>query len=233
MKLRVTLEKTNSNSTLHLINVNDDDFKQFHGFWENHGRQVFYRFVIPGYIPISFKYIIYMDVDMIVYDTFDFTELELSNTPIGAVKDHISNVLAPKRGLKEYFNSGFLVIDRKYWIDNNVTKTLFKLNPPKRRFADQDILNEMFKNNWKQYSNKYNFPASKLKHLIFGYRIGGIGKPIVIHFNGGIKPWNYWQVGSWLYWKFILKSPLKKNAIKAPISIYKSLEYKLLKLFNL
>ena len=54
VKLRVTLEKTNSNSTLHLINVNDDDFKQFHGFWENHGRQVFYRFVIPGYIPISF-----------------------------------------------------------------------------------------------------------------------------------------------------------------------------------
>jgi len=203
------------------------------GFWQNFGKQVFYRFVIPDHIPIDFKYVLYLDVDIIINGEFNFEEIKPKNRkPIAAVKDHISDILAPKRNLTSYFNSGFIVINREYWVSKLFTEKLFKVNPPIRRFADQDILNEMFKNNWHELNKEYNYPASKLEYSLSGFKSQNNTRPRVIHFNGGIKPWDYWQKGSRLYWKFILKSPSKWKFRKAPLSIYKSLEHKLFKSFR-
>lgn len=231
--LREKVSSISKGTKLELVKIDATKFESFFGFWQNHGRQVFYRFVIPNSIPDSFEFILYLDVDMIINGEFDFDELKpKNNRPVAAVRDHISDILASKRDLQSYFNSGFLIINREYWMNNNITNKLFKVNPPIRRFADQDILNEMFKDNWHELKKAYNYPASKLNYSLRGFKSIGEAKPIVIHFNGGIKPWNYWQKGSRLYWKFILKSPFKSKFINAPLSIYKSLEYKLLKFFT-
>jgi lipopolysaccharide biosynthesis glycosyltransferase len=116
-----------------------------------------------------------------------------------------------------------MLIDAAYWRSNQVTKSLFNLEPPKRLFADQDILNEYFKNNWSQLPATYNYSANTLQLTANGYRCANGEKPAVIHFNGGIKPWKYWVRGSFIYWRYIWKTPYKSLIFAAPKTVLNSM----------
>lgn len=220
--IRLRLKKTSPKAELNLIILDNNEFNSFTGFWERLGKQAFYRFKIPELLPKRFRYTIYLDVDVICLSQLG--KLELKGFPIAAVRDSISDVLAPKRGLKKYFNSGFLVIDNDEWCKNEVSQKLFTIKPPKTRFADQDILNHYFKNNWLELDSKYNFPAARLplKNLWKGV---DSNKVKILHYSGPIKPWEYWMKGSMEYWN-VCNGLSRSNKISFKLkSIFNSLKH--------
>lgn len=180
----------------------------------------YYRLVAFDKLPG--KRVIYLDMDIIVNcDLEKFYNIDLGTHTIGAIQDYIFGLKA--KG--DYFNAGVLLVDLEKWRENKYSKKCIDVGMKKSadfRYADQDTLNEVFKNSWQHLPLKYNrqkilfdFRSSDFHISSVRYR-SLLSAPAIIHYTGRIKPWHFRYVfpDKKYYTKYLKKTPLEKNVNK-------------------
>lgn len=169
---------------------------------------VYVRLFLGTLLDNSFKRIVYLDADTLVYKNIsNLWDESLDGMAIGAVREMHGPVAGHRGGMKNwkeagvpaeapYFNSGVLAIDLDMWREEEIEKKC--LNFIERfnktiRFPDQDSLNAVFCNQWKEFAQNYNVssfwdnPKYPVEH--FGY--GNVLEDIrIFHFQGPDKPWH-------------------------------------------
>lgn len=193
--------------------LTDEEFKDFPINPILKSKVYYYRFKIPELFP-KINRALYLDTDILVMDSLRFLfdldlgghivafgpnanlEGQLQNARLGLKKQHI------------YFNAGVMLIDCKKWKEKNIygqAKSVAIEMYDSLKFADQDILNIIFENNYKMFTPKYNLwpglnldsytPTIEHYKIWFSHTkiedeviIGAIKKPTIIHFAGGAKP---------------------------------------------
>ena len=119
----------------------------------------------------------------------------------------------------KYFQSGVLLMDLIKFRENKYIDKFKKItNDPKYNLVwhDQDILNIAFKDNWQElpiwFNTCFNIRKKYSEKIIKD-------KVILLHFDGGRKPWNYYS-NDFVYkiwyknYKNTFKTNFKKGKIK-------------------
>jgi len=155
--------------------------------------------------------LLYLDCDLIVLkDLSPLYSENLAGRAFGAVPDVMeSYMLTVRPGLKRYFNAGVLLIDRKAWLENDLTgKTseLITSQPEKIKLADQDALNYCCQEYWQELDQKYNCQLNPHIRKI-------VGKIFILHYVSGIKPWHFSYCGikREIYNKYLRQTHWKKT----------------------
>lgn len=162
------------------------------------------RLSAPSLMPGVSK-ALYLDSDtIIVGDIRDLLETDVIGYALAACRDSsfsyniVKSYLSPEI-LEEYFNSGVLLINLKWWKENDSEEQLIEyLNTHKVKLPDQDALNAIFGGHdivkilhpkWNALASYFCFPPQVpnsekkfIKDLWKNARI--------IHFIGTIKPWH-------------------------------------------
>lgn len=165
----------------------------------------YYRLYLAELLPKNLNKVLYLDGDIIVRNNLnELWNADIKDYAIGAVPDQNEGLIAFYNRLKYpqrlgYFNSGVLLINLKYWRDNNLTEQFNKFlqtYPERIVFHDQDILNYTLRNKKKSLSLKYNVQTAYLYneiHISWEYEDElkeAIKNPYIIHYCTKIKPWN-------------------------------------------
>ncbi|MBR6162662.1 glycosyltransferase family 8 protein [bacterium] len=176
------------------------------------------RFLIPQLKP-CLKKIIYLDSDIIV--TGDIKELfdtDLKSYPLGAVpgqNEKFGIACAQYLGLnkKKIFNAGVLLINLEKF--KEYQDKLFEIERKYRDklvFADQDILNMCFDNNYLELDRKFNY-ESETTNQCYDF--------IIRHYITGIKPWLISpdlesdvinDIG--IFWEYLSKTPFYEEVLE-------------------
>lgn len=177
----------------------------------------YYRLLLPVLLDKSIDRILYLDCDVIVLqDISELFEVNLDGYGVAAVKDSapVSNAHRMLVGLNlgdKYFCAGVLLVNLKYWRENNSSEVMFDfINKHSRElvFEDQDVLNYAFRNHWFQLSNKYGkAPLSvaimddnqkPFDYTDYAFNIS------IIHYATHIKPWLDIRIPKdHYYWKYV------------------------------
>lgn len=169
----------------------------------------YYRLFINQYIKEQYKFIVYIDADIIcISDPIasirnKITEIEKNNMLLAA-KTEIEKTLTEKElevYLKmdffkkywpfdrlpinnKYFNAGFMIIHLELWNKKNlfekVLKTMFELND-KIVAWDQDVLNVAINDNYLELESKFN--------LLSKHYLNENDEIHFLHYYGSKKPW--------------------------------------------
>lgn len=174
------------NSEILNIKVSGDSFKKFNCPYEHIKYQTYFRYLIPEYVEED--RVLYLDCDMIVTDSLDeLFNMELNGCPVGAVADLPTT--------DSGFNAGLLLIDNAYWKENHILNQLMDLTVQYHNqvYADQGILNMLFKDRWYRLSLTYNLQVGSDSQE---FKLGNDswytlfdGMPKVIHYSYVYKPW--------------------------------------------
>jgi lipopolysaccharide biosynthesis glycosyltransferase len=119
----------------------------------------------------EYKRVILIDADSLVLRNIDeLFEINLDNKKIAACSDCLCNPFKYKTfpefhsekycfyngGEKFYFNAGLLVVESDANIFEKLITALNSWDLSNNLFAEQDLLNEFFKNKWKRLDYVYN-----------------------------------------------------------------------------
>ncbi|RYE14188.1 MAG: glycosyltransferase family 8 protein [Rickettsiales bacterium] len=128
------------------------------------------RLFTPYAVDQECKKLIYMDVDMLMFDDVsNLYNIDLGNKIIGAVQDYQFVVSSPT-AIKNYqalgmlpdamyFNGGMLLIDTQKWREADISKKVIDCmneNLEHVLYADQYGLNVVLHKNWKQIDLLWN-----------------------------------------------------------------------------
>lgn len=145
-----------------------------------------YRYFV-GAVCAEYKKAIYMDIDCIVArDIQPLLDYKLVDAPIAAFPEIQLNF--PENETfrdTSIFNSGVMVINLDYFRENNIEDVLMDVSmnfTDWLGYADQDVFNVVFKNNWSPLSINFNYLVNIYKSL-------PVLDPVVVHFAGRSKPW--------------------------------------------
>lgn len=165
----------------------------------------YYRLFLANILPDNIDKVLYLDGDVIVrHSLLPLWNTDMANYAIAAASDSIGSdndygnrlVYPSEAG---YFNAGVLLINLKYWRENNVYQKITDMIKGSNlifRFHDQDVLNHLFWKEKKCLSIKYNLNGGFLsrsfscnntndeKEIIEARR-----DPVIVHFTGFFKPW--------------------------------------------
>ena len=190
------------------------------------------RFYVAELVPDIDK-ALYMDVDMCVSGNIvDIFNRNLEKYGLGAVSADSDNVyLSPALWLHEhkkmlemkrddyYFCAGLLLINCAYWREHKIKqKALELMNNITYELPcpDQDILNILFRGNYKILSPHLQYFASESLHQ-YDTSIQQYMKKsqsLVIHYTSKRKPWNSSQEEirfSELWWKYAKLTPFYRD----------------------
>lgn len=195
------------NKRIEFLDVKDeqvDSFLQFENYWWT--RHVFYRLLAASLLPASVNKAIYLDCDVIVRHSLQsYWDIDIEGYGVGCVPDAMEGIIEYYNRLeypseKHYFNSGVLLLNIKFWRENQSEKSFFEYinnNPEKISAPDQDVLNVVFADSKKLLPLTYNFQSGflyKKRNCTFEYRkyideIRETAKdPIILHLSG-VRPW--------------------------------------------
>ena len=169
------------------------------------------RLFIPDLVDVKDSdKVLYIDSDTIVYgDLSPIFEIDLEGSYIGAVSiGEVSFALAEEKAineckniihpfpLRDYFNSGVLLLDCRSIIDNkDLTKKMKDLNTASKYYLlDNTHLNNLFKGHVTYLDPKYNCFWGDYKNHQYNNRFKSESNfnddPVIVHFAGTPKPWN-------------------------------------------
>ncbi len=210
------------NATITFLEIDKTIYKNFKiSYHINH--TVYYRISIPEILDSSIKKVIYLDCDLIIKE--DISKLwytDISEYFIAAVENpkfnrHV-NLKIPVNS--KYFNTGVMLINLEKWRQYNISIQVIefiKNNLEKIVLWDQDGLNAILYNKWKELHPKWNqqtimfeLAASKTFRNEEFYET--IKNPSIIHYTTSSKPWHYMNEHPLKseYYKYIRKTPWKK-----------------------
>jgi lipopolysaccharide biosynthesis glycosyltransferase len=190
-KEKILSLKNKYNTNISIYNLDNNNLEDLPSI--NHlSKAAYLRLLAPEILPTNIDKILYLDCDLVVLGDIDkLYQEDLDNNYIGAVKDLRSKCLAlnfSQYNIKDFFNSGVMLIDLKKWRENNISqKLLIFAREYKNQLitADQDILNCLLKDKWQNLPRKYNYDS---KDLVFNK----IPKDtLILHYSGETKPWSY------------------------------------------
>ena len=187
------------------------------------------RFFIPNLVK-DFNKILYLDVDIIVNGNIDkLYDNEMDNYPIAAClhsskssgENFKKHVYPQFKDTKKYFNSGVLLMDIDKFRKNDYVSKLVEIclkYKDKLQFADQDVFNIFFEDNFKELDCAYNFFPIRYKE----YNINNsdceklLQEIIIFHYiGGGCKPWqNKYILTADKFWQVANKTKFKKRIKK-------------------
>jgi len=189
--------KIKNHKNLNLLNkkyLNLD--KEFYNLEDSHvSKATFYRLYIDNSIESSSQYLIYLDCDVISLKNpipvlYKIIEKMIENKLPFAMadelyrSDHDEAFQRLSMSSDKYFNAGFMIIDLKNWVSNNLTdKSIQKINllKDKAKFWDQDILNSLIDGNYLSLSSGLNYKSFNRAEVV--------KKIYFLHFSGKTKPW--------------------------------------------
>lgn len=216
-----SFEKKYTHSSIEFIEVEDEQFKNV-PLMRHFKIANYYRFLIPKLL-VEIPKGIYLDGDMVVdFDIKKLFDINLGQYPLAAAVEKCmwiaddciehSNSLGIKN--ENYLNSGVLLLDLKYFRENNLVKKLFETTEEikdKIRAVDQDVFNVVFKDNYLKLDYSYNVLPSILTKLkeIDDEDYKALTDIKVYHFAGELKPWNSDVEYSEIWFKYAKKLPFK------------------------
>lgn len=142
-----------------------------------HPENVVYAYLIPTFYKLDvfrlrgYDKVVMIDVDMLVYTKF---------TP--DLFDFKGDILMCDDGIKGMFNSGLVVIGKKY-LNDDVYREVLKMIEQNPRLPDQVIINDYFVRDIKRLPHRYNVTGPILSII-------RREKVAIYHFAGVNKPWN-------------------------------------------
>lgn len=168
-------------------------------------RAAYYRLFLSDVIPSTIEKVLYLDGDIIVrHSLLPLWYTDLDNYALGATIDacegdiKIYNRLRYSFG-KGHFNTGVLLINLKYWRDNQIRNDCldYIINYPDRIiYADQDVMNVILQDKKLIIPVKYNLQTAFLRKSpcwdYWKYETEvkmGIEDPVIVHFTSKWKPW--------------------------------------------
>ena len=151
----------------------------------------YYRLFIPNLLPSSVTRCLYIDTDMIITGSLkEVYNNDLKENYIGAIQT--TNLKANLKRLnlfklKDYINSGFLLLDlNKIRNVNLLQKSMSLLQKHTNKVfinPDQDMINVIFKSKIKLIKDKYNFKLNDKNKSQFD------NSKIVYHYIADYKPY--------------------------------------------
>ena len=145
------------------------------------------RLFAPAAAGVECKKLIYLDVDMILYDDISLLyHTNIGDNIVGAVQDYQMIVSSPTaiRNYKElglpanmkYFNSGLLLMNTEKWIQEDIANKVIQCLYDNKKYIlypDQYGLNVVLRNDWYEigriwnHSDLFEYPDDvKLVHFI-------------------------------------------------------------------
>jgi lipopolysaccharide biosynthesis glycosyltransferase len=171
---------------------------------------------------LAVEHIIYIDVDTVCHlDVSDFLTLDLGYYPAGfvaetTIRDTPDRPLAdrlPNDGDKPYLNAGVMVVNRKLWLERQVTERCMEfLQEATVLNHEQSALNYVLINDWQLLDARFNFISNWRKNwpsLCNESKLDGK----LVHFLDNPKPWDF--LGEFVHPQYGLwREVLDKTAMK-------------------
>jgi len=173
--------------------------------YKHFGIETYYRFFL--FDKCNFEKILYLDSDLIVEgDISEIFKIDFAENIIFAVKD--PGAYEDKKRLLDipvknlYFNAGVLYVDCNKWKKEKISEKsigYMKKNPDRIEYADQDALNHILIEKWKELDPSWNvITRVYYKKYLPWMKISDYKKeeldlvaknPKILHFAGIVKPW--------------------------------------------
>ena len=199
----ISMEKV-ENFQIFQIFIDDVEFPNLSG--THVSKATYYRFYLSKFLPKDLEYIVYIDADILCL-----------NDPIKLIEKHISDleksnkhlvarteVLKSEKNLtvnpflnldlknQKYFNAGLMIIDFKYWVNQNIEEKLFEIMNTYYQdivFWDQDVLNKYFDGDYIELNDlcNYEFGVFDSDRYDENFIIQNV---IFLHYTGKGKPWD-------------------------------------------
>lgn len=141
---------------------------------------------------------VYLDCDVIVLgDLAELSSEDIGGKYAAAVEDYVRKSHVRALGLKDYFNSGVLLLNLKKMRADNMAKKLFEETRrlgDRAKYLDQDVLNSTFRGAVKFLPPKWNASAPLFRKEVdsmFAQKDldEALYSPCAVHFTGPDKPW--------------------------------------------
>ena len=222
---------------IEFISVPEDKFSNV--YLSGHvSKAAYFRLALTDILPNDIEKVIYLDVDLLVYDDIKkMWQIDLKNLTLAAVPDYgimASNRLCRQKkeviGLpkgKAYFNSGVLLINLKKWRQENYTKHILEIiNENQFPHHDQDALNKLFMNNWLTLDLRWNiippvfnlFPKVLFNKLFRKQALEAKRNPGIVHYAGRYKPWEFALHAGFndMYYKYLKQTAFAEERMPQP-----------------
>jgi lipopolysaccharide biosynthesis glycosyltransferase len=127
--------------------------------------ETYLRLTLPTVIPQQFDKVLYLDCDLLICgDVSELWNEDIGSYSVMAQVDYFIKTVGDDYGLPNYaelnlepdhplFNGGVLVMNLKKWREQNISAKVLDYIMAHRsiiRYADQDALNGVLANDWKQ-----------------------------------------------------------------------------------
>lgn len=195
---------------INFVQINDDCFSEYKNVKSHQyvTLATYYRLKLPTLLPNVSK-IIYLDCDVIVQTSlYDLFFINMKEFPIAGVHDIKKHLVKHNNS---YINAGVLVIDLDKGRELNLEQKFLdytKNNLNTIKVGDQEIINEVCKDNILILNDKWNVQSSN-----FTNRSSYTKYPKIIHFTAKKKPWHYgsFSIHKDLYFKYLQLTAWKLN----------------------
>lgn len=206
----------------------------FPGYVNSHISQAAnYRLFVANILPETIDKVLYLDCDLIVEgDLKTLLDFPLDDNAIGAVEDMWSGKDDNYKRLGYprqygYFNSGVMMISLSHWREHNLSERFvdFYNAHPNLLFVDQDILNGVLHGKWQHLPLAWNIQDGFLRRKcrvrkeMMPEVVDACKHPMIIHFTGSRKPWNYDCLSPFRdeYFKYVDMTAFRGTRPKAPL----------------
>lgn len=165
--------------------------------------ETFSRLILSEVLPSDMNRMIYIDSDVVVRKNLnDLYYSDLEQYLFAAVPDmnpYFSDIFKTRTRNMNYFNAGVLLIDLNKWREVNFSSELMDFalsNAKELEYADQDVLNIVADDKWKQLdlewnvnSNFFNFTDFQSLEVNKEQMRMAKSNPAIVHYTGASKPW--------------------------------------------
>jgi UDP-glucose/galactose:(glucosyl)LPS alpha-1,2-glucosyl/galactosyltransferase len=167
----------------------------------------YFRILLANLLSADIDRVLYLDSDTIILSSVrELFNTDMANAAVAGVRDFSSQVMAAKLQVKEYINSGVLLMDLGQWRQKDYATRCLNYaaaNQGKLQFADQCTINAVVADDICLLDKKWN-------HFVVAQATSAEpNEAAVLHFITKDKPWQAWYENSLSkhYWKYLDISP--------------------------
>ena len=196
-------ENINENIKIHKIVVDEKCFENA-PVLSRISKETYYRMLLADFLPPEVDRILYLDPDIVIIKPLDeLYNIDLEgNVLAGAPHTYgaMEYVNQKRLGLNKttrYINAGVMLIDVNAWRDIITTQEIVEFvvqNIKRLKLSDQDAINILFEDKILYIDErKYNLDEKTYCYysLKRNFNLDCVDEStIVVHFNGGSKPWH-------------------------------------------
>jgi len=176
----------------------------------------YYRLLTPSLIKAD--RCIYMDCDMICCSSLvPVWRTEFDGYLAAAVQDISDKELAPRLGVKNYFNAGFFLFNLRAMREEGIQERFFRFieeHHDRILMHDQDVLNAVLEGRIFELDKRWNCQVCKTRACKEKGFHTLSRNASVLHYLGRRKPWvkGCRAPGREQYWKYLEMTPWKMSA---------------------